>query len=75
MPRHQLRSFYPDRPTVIPVGWTPPAGPQPYSEKVQQRRLEAELTDILRSERDAQRYDVVFVDGQLVVRVREQVAA
>lgn len=39
------------------------------------RMAALEERDALRDARDAERYDVAFVDGQLVVRVREQVAA
>lgn len=39
------------------------------------RMTELEERDALRDARDAVVYDVVFVDGQMRVRVREQVAA
>lgn len=39
------------------------------------RMAALEERDALRDARDAERYDVAFVDGQMRVRVREEVAA
>lgn len=39
------------------------------------RMAELEARDAARDARDAERYDVAFVDGQMRVRVREEVAA
>lgn len=55
-------------PTVIPVGWTPPGGPMPYSRALIEQRSAATIRDAERDAQDAERFEYVLTDDGLVVR-------